>query len=220
MIYFYFASTRSKVLFSNNHSVFFGVEDLKWTALQNKYSGLFWPLCLKYHCKDREEYYCSRKWIQKWKRAWCSSSQPANRLTAWLYTHGSHLTPLPPTWGPGSVNQHAYHADGQTGQRSQFTCPVYIATYHPIKPVHSESLSVTVPVVIRTCTVLILVPPQELHCLLKSKKMAPGIKIQFFLVCTFDPRTLFPSFCSCSPGPRIQAQGQLSAASAPCPVLL
>ncbi len=47
------------------------------------------------------------------------------------------------------------HADGQTGQRSQFTCPVYIATYHPIKPVHSESLSVTVPVVIGTCTVLV-----------------------------------------------------------------
>ena len=59
----------------------------------------------------------------------CSSSQPANRLTAWLYAHGSHLTTPPhPTWGPGSVNQHAYHADGQTGQRSRFTCPVYIAT--------------------------------------------------------------------------------------------
>ena len=96
----------------------------------------------------------------------CSSSQPANRLTAWLYAHGSHLTPPPPTWGPGSVNQHAYHADGQTGQRSRFTCPVYKATYHPIKPVHSEPLSVTVPVVTGTCTVLVgkvisvPVPPQ------------------------------------------------------------
>jgi len=68
----------------------------------------------------------------------------------------AHTSPLPPnTWGPGSVNQHSSHVDGQTGQRSQFTCPVYIATYHPIKPVYSEQLSVTVPVVIGTCTVLV-----------------------------------------------------------------
>ena len=79
----------------------------------------------------------------------------------------AHTSPLPPhTWGLGSVNQHSSHADGQTGQRSQFTCPVYIATYHPIKPVYSESLSVTVSVVIGTCTVLVgtvdsvPVPPQ------------------------------------------------------------
>jgi len=75
-------------------------------------------------------------------------------MTAWLYAQGSHLTP-PHTWGPGSVNQHANHADGQTSQCLQFTCPVYVATYHPIKPVHSEPLSVTVPVVIGTRTVLV-----------------------------------------------------------------
>ena len=76
--------------------------------------------------------------------------------------------PSPPhTWGPGSVNQHASHVGSQTSQRLQFTCPVYIATYHPIKPVNSEPLSVTVPVVIGTCTVLVgtvesvPVPPQD-----------------------------------------------------------
>jgi len=80
----------------------------------------------------------------------------------------AHTSPLPPphTGGPGAVNPHANPVDGQTSQRSQFTCPVYIATYHPIKPVHSEPLSVTVPVVIGTPTVLVgmvesvPVPPQ------------------------------------------------------------
>ena len=33
---------------------------------------------------------------------YCSSSQPANRLTAWPYAHSSHLTRPPPTHGvPG-----------------------------------------------------------------------------------------------------------------------
>jgi len=65
-------------------------------------------------------------------------------------------SPLPPhTWGPGSVNQHSSHVGGKTSQRSQFTCPVYIATYHPMKPVYSEPLSVTVPVAIGICTVLV-----------------------------------------------------------------
>ena len=85
----------------------------------------------------------------------CSSSQPANRLTAWPYAQGSHLTPPPPHMG-SRVGQPTFQSRGRsTGQRSQFTCPVYIATYHPIKPVHSEPLSVTVPVVIGTCTVLV-----------------------------------------------------------------
>ena len=93
----------------------------------------------------------------------------ANPLSGWprgpMLT--AHTSPLPPhTWGPGSVNQHASHVGGQTSQRSQFTCPVYIATYHPIKPVRSEPLSITVPVVIGTCMVLVgtvesvPVPPQ------------------------------------------------------------
>ena len=83
----------------------------------------------------------------------------------------AHTSPLPPTHGvPGRSTSmpatDASHVGVQTNQRSQFTCPVYIATYHPIKPVHSEPLSVTVLVVIGTCTVLVgtvesvPVPPQ------------------------------------------------------------
>ena len=59
-----------------------------------------------------------------------AAGQPATR-----WPRGPTLTtftsPLPPphTWGPGSVNQHSSHMDGQTGQRSQFTCPVYIPAY-------------------------------------------------------------------------------------------
>ena len=103
----------------------------------------------------------------------------------------AHTSPLPPhAWGPGSVNQHASHVGGQTSQRSQFTCPVYIATYHPIKPVHSELLSVTVPEVIGTCTVLVgtveSVPVQS-HC--------------YNLVCKIYHTSLVSSAAKLSPPP-------------------
>jgi len=102
-----------------------------------------------------------------------AASQPRIQLTASLYAHNLHLIPPPHVWGPGSVNQHSSHVDGQTGQHSQFTCPVYIyPRFTPIKPVHSEPLPVTKPVVISTCTVLVgtvesvPVPPQVVIFLL------------------------------------------------------
>ena len=55
------------------------------------------------------------------------SSQPT-RNPADREALRSQPTPHPSpthTWGPRSVSRHSSHVDGQTGQCSQFTCPVY-----------------------------------------------------------------------------------------------
>ena len=82
----------------------------------------------------------------------------------------TYTSPPPPHMGPGSVRPAFQQRGRATGQRSQFTCLVYISTYHPNKAsilsVYSQPLTITVPVVIGTCTVLVgtvesvPVPPQ------------------------------------------------------------
>ena len=96
-----------------------------------------------------------------------AASQPAS---GWLRvsTLTTYTSPLPPPhMGPGSVSQHSSHMDGQPA--SAHNSPV-LYIYPPmtlINPVYSEPLSVTVPVVISTCTVLVgtvesvPVPPQH-----------------------------------------------------------
>ena len=76
-----------------------------------------------------------------------------------------HLLP-PPTHG-SRVGQPAFQPSGQsTSQHSQFTVLYIYLPMTLIKPVYSEPLSVTVPVVIGTCMVLVgtvesvPVPPQ------------------------------------------------------------
>ena len=83
-----------------------------------------------------------------------------------LTTYTSHL-PLP-HMGPVLVRPAFQPRGRSTGQRSQLTCLAYIyRLITPIKPVYSEPLFVTVPVVIGTCMVLVgteesvPVPPQE-----------------------------------------------------------
>ena len=57
--------------------------------------------------------------------------------------------------GPGSVSQHSSHVDGQLA--SAYNSPIlYIYPAMTLrKPVYSEPLSVTVPVAIGTCMVLV-----------------------------------------------------------------
>ena len=79
----------------------------------------------------------------------------------------AHTSPLPPhTWGPGSVNQHSSHVDSQPASTHNSPVLYIYPPMTPIKPVYSQLLSVTVTVVIGTCTVLVgavefvPVPPQ------------------------------------------------------------
>ena len=74
----------------------------------------------------------------------------------------TYTSPPPPTHGSASIPARGR----STGQGSQFTCPVYIAAYVTNKASYSVPLSVTAPVVIGTCMVLVgmvesvPVPPQ------------------------------------------------------------
>ena len=72
-----------------------------------------------------------------------------------LYTRNLHLTSPPHTWVPGQSNQHSSHADSQSASAHNLPVLYIYPLIAPNKPVHTEPLSVTVPVVFGTCTVMV-----------------------------------------------------------------
>ena len=80
----------------------------------------------------------------------------------------TYTSPLPHTWVLVRSNQHSSHADGQLASAHNLPALYIYPLIAPIKPLFTEPLSVTVPVVFDTCTVLvgtvesIPVPPQQL----------------------------------------------------------
>ena len=72
-----------------------------------------------------------------------------------LYARYLHLTLPPHTWVPGRSNQHSSHTDGQPASPHILPVLYIYLLIVPNKPVYTEPLSVTVPVVIGTCAVLV-----------------------------------------------------------------
>ena len=100
-----------------------------------------------------------------------SSGQPTRiRLTARLYAHNLHLTspPMHGVLGQSTSIPTMWTVKPASAHNSPVLYIQLLITQ--IKPVHSEPLSVTVPVVIGTCTVLvgtvesIPIPPQKNIC--------------------------------------------------------
>ena len=59
-----------------------------------------------------------------------AASQPASGWPR-ASTLATYTSPFPPHMGPGSVRPAFQPRGRSTGQRSQFTCLIYISTYHP-----------------------------------------------------------------------------------------
>ena len=82
----------------------------------------------------------------------------ANPQTGWTRgpTLTAHTSPLPPPDMGSRVGQPAFQSCGRSNRPAlTIYLPCIYRLITPIKPVYSEPLSVTVPVVIGTCTVLV-----------------------------------------------------------------
>ena len=63
--------------------------------------------------------------------------------------------PPPHTWVPGWSNQHSSHSDGQPASSHNSPVLYIYPIIAPNKSVYTEPLSITVPVLFSTCTVLV-----------------------------------------------------------------
>ena len=103
--------------------------------------------------------------------------------------------------GPGRSNQHSSHVDGQQASAHNLPALYIYRVSTPTKLVYSEPLSVIVPVVIGTCTVLVgtVLPipvPPHIHILEGGTDLIQAVHLCYKHPARFFPRIQPKTFSS------------------------